>query len=271
MSNRKIQPVFRPPDSRIQSIARARAILDVLSRREGDWVSLRDIAEGTGLLKPTAFNLVTALVEVRLAEHNPALGAYRLGIELMGYGRTVERRIDLLGFMQPYLVRLCAATRETVNLALPCPESVLIVGSLEGSQSLRVTSYVGTRAPYHSTACGRALLAFGPASLRRHMQVPQLDALTPRTTTNPARLEAILALCRLRGFVEEIEENEIDAACVGAPFLDVGGEAIAAVSIAGPLTRMDPPTRERLGALLVETLAEARGRLFERAGEGAGP
>ena len=132
------------------------------SRREGWRMGVASrYRGGHGLVKTTAFNLVMALVEVRLVEHNAALGAYRLGFELMGYGRTVERRSDILGLMRPYLVRLCAKTRETVNLALPCPTDVLIVDSLEGSQSLRITSYAGTRSSYHSTACGRALLAFG--------------------------------------------------------------------------------------------------------------
>nr|WP_307730329.1 IclR family transcriptional regulator C-terminal domain-containing protein [Alsobacter ponti] len=205
-----------------------------------------------------------ALVEVRLVEHDPAQGAYRLGIELMAFGRAVERRTDLIGFMRPFLVRLCASTRETVNLALPGPSDVLIVDSLEGSQSLRVTSYAGTRASYHSTACGRALLAHDPAQSRRQiLAMEQLAPVTPRTTIDRKRLEAILDLCRARGFVEEVEENELGAACVGAPLLDASGHAIAAVSIAGPLTRMSPATRERIGELLVETLDEARRSLLD--------
>ncbi len=49
--------------ARIQSIARAKAILDVLSADDGGWVPLRDIAAGTGLAKTTAFSLSMALVE----------------------------------------------------------------------------------------------------------------------------------------------------------------------------------------------------------------
>lgn len=263
MSNRALTMTVRQPVARIQSIARAKAILDVLSAGDGGWVALRDIASGAGLAKTTAFSLSMALVEVGLIEHNPALGAYRLGVELMAYGRAVERRTDLLGLLRPYLVKLCATTRETVNLALPCPTDVLIVDSLEGSQTLRITSYAGTRAPYHSTACGRALLAYGPEAIRRQVLALQpLAQLTPRTNVNPAGIDAILAECRRRGYVEEVEENEEGAACVGAALLDGKGDAVAAVSIAGPLTRMSPETRESMGRLLVETLAEARRALL---------
>jgi hypothetical protein len=45
--------------ARIQSIARAKAILDVLAASDGGFVQLREIAAATGLVKATAFNLVT--------------------------------------------------------------------------------------------------------------------------------------------------------------------------------------------------------------------
>lgn len=263
MSSRRRPPAAQP-EARIQSIARAKAILDALAAGDGGWVTLRHVAAYTGLAKSTAFNLITALADVGLVEHDPAQGAYRLGVGLLAYGRAVERRTDLIATMRPYLVRLCAATRETVNLALPCPTDVLIVDSLEGSQTLRITSYAGTRTAYHSTACGRALLAYGPEAMRRQvLALHPLTALTPRTTTEPARIEAILADCRRRGFVSEVEENELGAACVGAALLDGTGAAIAAVSIAGPLTRMGPDERERIGALLVETMAEVRRGMAE--------
>ena len=110
----------------------------------------------------------------------------------------------------------------------------------------------------------------GPTrSAARSCRSSRSSPLTPHTTTEPDAIEAILAECRRRGFVEEVEENEVDAACVGAPLLDDKGEAIAAVSVAGPLTRMEAATRERVGALLVETLAEARRSLLQPSREGA--
>ncbi len=264
-------PATPPQEARIQSIARAKAILDALTVADGGWVALREIVAATGLVKSTVFNLVNALAEVGLVEHGGPQGAYRLGVQMLVYGRAVERRMDLVGLMRPYLLRLCTATRETVNLALPAKTDILIVDSIEGTQTLRVTSYAGTRASYHSTACGRALLAHRPETARRQLlEAGPLTALTPRTTTDPAAIEAILSDCRRLGFVEEIEENELGAACVGAPLLDAAGEAIAAISVAGPLARMGPETRAEIGALMIETLADARGAMAAATGIGAG-
>lgn len=260
--------VRAPIPARIQSLARARAILDVLAGAEGRWVTLGDIARGTGLLKTTTFNLITGLCDIDMAEHDRARGAYRLGLQALVYGRSVERRIDLVEHMRPYLTRLCALTRETVNLAIPCPTDVMIVESMEGSQNLRVSSYAGTRAAYHSTACGRALLAHRPAAERRQILTLQpLTRATPATTTDIEAIEAILAGCRRDGYVCEIEENETGAACVAAALTDAAGTAIAAVSVAGPLPRMTEDARARHGRLLIETLAEAARELQPRGGE----
>lgn len=240
--------------AKIQSIGRAAALLDAMAA--GDWVSLRHLAAATGLAKTTAFNLVTALVDVGLVDHDPRRGAYRLGLLHLVYGRSVERRLDLVGVIRPFLVRLCAETRETVNLALPCPTDAVIVESLESSQSLRVSSYAGTRASYHATACGRALLAWQSEAFRRTiLDMRPLQPSTPRTTTDLAKLTALLDECRETGWTSEYEESEIGSACVAAPIFHAGGGVIGSVSIAGPAARFDETTIHGLGELLVERMA----------------
>lgn len=249
--------------ARIQSIGRAKALLDAMT--SGDWVSLRVLAAKAGLAKTTAFNLVSALVDVGLAERQS--GAYRLSLQHLVYGKAVERRLDIAAIARPHLMRLCVATRETVNLALPCPADAVIVESLEGSQNLRVSSYAGTRAAYHSTACGRVLLAHQAPSLRRFIySLGSLAAPTKQTITDPDALEGVLERCRTDGWTTDFEENEMGSACVAAPIFSPTGEVIAAVSIAGPSSRFAPETVERLGRFLVASLAEVTKEL-----EAAGP
>ena len=241
-------------EARIQSIARAKALLDAMG--EGEWVSLRVLAARTGLVKTTAFNLVNALVETGLAERNTETDSYRLSLQHVVYGRAVERRLDILTVARPHLISLCAETRETINLALPCPADATIVESLEGSHNLRVSSYSGTRAPYHSTACGRALLAYQTDHFRRFIYaVGPLLQLTPNTITAPDELEQVLDRCRSEGWTVEMEENELGSACIAAPIFGPGGGVVASVSIAGPAARFDPQTVSRFGKLLVTNLA----------------
>jgi IclR family acetate operon transcriptional repressor len=262
-------PTSIVPKARIQSIARGKSLLDAMAG--GGWVSLRDLAQASGLAKTTAFNLVTALVDVGLAERDSSAGAYRLSLHHIVYGKAVERRLDIAAIARPHLIRLCAATRETVNLALPGPLDAVIVESLEGSQNLRVTSYSGTRAQYHSTACGRALLAHQPEIFRRTIYgLGPLARETVHTITDPDTLEQMLGRCRETGWASEFEENEPGGACVAAPIFGPGGEPVASVSIAGPAARFDAENMEQLGRLLVSTLAEITRELTLRSGPPAG-
>ena len=238
---------------RIQSIARAAGLLDAML--DGGWHTLGTLARANGLAKTTAFNLVTALVQTGLAEHDPALGAYRLGLRHVEFGRAVERRLDLLETLRPTLMRLCAESNETVNLAVPRPVDLLIIESLEGRQTVRVTSYAGTRAAYHCTAAGRAMLAHKPPDERRALLGMGLDKPTPNTVVAPASLELLLQAVREHGYATEREENEIGACCVAAPLLSERGQVMGAVSIAGPTARMGPAVLDRLGQLLLERLA----------------
>ena len=243
--------------SRIQSVDRAAALLEAM--RDGGWHGLGALARATGLAKATAFNLVQALASAGLAEHDPSAGAYRLGLRHVQYGRAVERRLDLLEPMRPILLRLCAETNETVNLAVPRPLDVLIVESFEGRQNVRVTSYAGTPAAYHCTAVGRAMLAHKPAAERRTLLHMTLTAPTPRTLTDPDALEALLATVRRDGFASEIEENEAGACCVAAPVFAPGGTVLGAVSIAGPAARMSPAAIARWGTTLRSLLESKAG------------
>lgn len=245
---------------RIQSVGRVKALLDAMGH--GGWVSLKDLAAATRLAKTTAFNLVSALVDTGLAERDGKVGAYRLSLQHVIYGKAVERRLDIVSVAMSHLIKLCATTRETVNLALPGPTDAVIVESLEGSQTLRVTSYSGTRASYHSTACGRALLAHRPRSFRDLIySLGPLAKLTEHTVTDPQALEAILESCRMQGWTTEFEENELGGACVAAPIFGPSGEPVASVSIAGPAARYEPEVMERLGRLLVASLAEITSEL----------
>jgi IclR family acetate operon transcriptional repressor len=255
----------RASDARIQSIGRAGALLGAMA--DGGWVALRDLATRTGLAKTTALNLLRALVEIGLVERDPRAGAYRLGLQHLVYGKTVERRLEVAAAAQHHLIRLCAETRETVNLALPCATDALIVESLEGSHALRISAYAGTRASYHSTACGRALLAYQSVEFRRAIYgLGPLTAATHRTVTEPQAIEELLEHCRSVGWATEFEENEPGSACIAAPIFGPGGSVVASVSIAGPAARFTTDTIERLGTLLLDRVREITADL-RQAGE----
>src|SRR5215470_13176149 len=142
---------------RIQSLARASAILDVIA--ENGTVQLTELSAAVGLNKSTTFYLVESLADLGFAERAGDGKGYRLGLRNLELGRSVQRRLDIAAVSRPALMRLCALSKETVNLAVPYVFDAMIVESLEGAHGVRATSYAGSRASYHSTACGKAIVA----------------------------------------------------------------------------------------------------------------
>ena len=70
----------------------------------------------------------------------------------------------------------------------------------------------------------------------------------------PAHLAEVIAEAEQRGWASEVEENEEGIACVGVALVRPGGRSVA-VSVTGPIERMDAARREEVGALLREQLA----------------
>lgn len=248
------------PKPKVQALARADLLLGALAAAR-DWMRLTDISRATGLKKTTAFNLLDTLVGLGFAERDAA-GRYRLGLRNLELGRLVQGRLDIIEAGEPALARLCAETRETVNLALPHLYEVLIVNSLEGKQGIRVTSYAGTRATFHSTACGKAMLAYMPDSaLYELLSRSPLLPMTPRTIVDGERLAEELRQVRARGYAVEQEENETGATCVGAVIRDGFGAVAGAISVAGPISRMSEDAIRRIGALVMRETAALSKRL----------
>ena len=234
----RTKPVSAPRTPRIQSLARASAILDVIARTGS--ASLADISAATGLNKSTAFYLVESLVDLDLVGRLAERKGYCLGLRNLQLGRAVQRRLDIAALGRASLVRLCHLSKETVNLAVPHVFDAMIVESLEGAYGVRATSYAGSLAAYHSTACGKAILAFLEAPSRHAIyETRGLPPITINTVTRQDQLEHQLAMIRDTGYALDIEENEIGANCVAAPIRDGLGEIAGSISISGLAGRMD--------------------------------
>jgi len=254
LSNKRAPERGRPDAApRIQSIGRIAGILDALVAAPRGSMQLSELARACGLAKTTIFTLLDSLVKIGLVDRSGT--GYRLGVRNLFYGRAVERHLDILAIARPALIRLSTLTRETVNLAVPRPFEAFIIDSFECGRSVRMSPYAGTPAPYHSTACGRALLAFQPRALIDSLYCSgPLKQITERTLIMPSAIERELDNCRNNGWTIEREENELGASCIAAPIL-AGGAAEASISIAAPAESLDHAMTGKIVDLLLRETA----------------
>jgi IclR family transcriptional regulator, acetate operon repressor len=208
--------------------------------------SVGSLAETTGLPKSTTSRLVGALERQGLLQRDSARGNLSPGPVLLRFARR-GGELDLPALAHDTLRGLAEETGETINLAVAGPFGVEQIAQEDSRHFLGGTNWVGRRVPYHASANGKVLLAFGAAFLPE-----ELERLTPHTVVERRALEAELAAIRERGYATAVDELEPGLSAVAAPV----GDGIAALSISGPTIRMPSARLEELGALLVHHAAE---------------
>ena len=237
----------------IQSLVRAISILNSFDNNEE--LGVTEISNLLGLHKSTAYNIITTLERYKYLEKNNITNKYRLGIELFRMGTKVKsglRRISL-----PYLERLVAQYKETVNLVIRDGDSVVYLEKIESPYSMRISTSVGGRLPVNATAVGKAILS-GLPDLELLEAVDNLNfiKLTDHTICDRNRLLENIYKVRVTGFAEDIEELEVGLTCVAAPIFNYTGKTLAAMSISGPASRMNKAFRNNAAKSLVECTKE---------------
>ena len=240
-----------------QSIDRAAQLLvHVLESAQPPTVG--SLAIAAELPKSTTSRLVRALERQGLVERDGARGSVRPGPVLVRFAGGATRNADLVTLATETLRSLAERSGETVNLAVPGRTGVDHLAQRDSRHFIGGTNWVGRGAPFHCTANGKVLLAFGAAAL----PTGPLERLTPQTVVDPAALEAELATVRARGFATTLEELEPGLVAVAAPVFDPGsGETVATLSVSGPTIRLTQARLDELGAMLIDHAAGLSARL----------
>jgi len=236
-----------PKPPRIQALARAGAIIDVIAAGDEEGVGLSEISRATTLNKTTAFNLLASLVTLRFLDQDAHSRRYRLGLRNLELGRIVQQRLHISHLARPILADLCKKTNETVNLGLPDLLDLFVVDSYQGSRLLHATAYGGWRSMYHCTALGKAFMAQWDAPMRHTVyRLRGLPRQTPHTITDVDTLEAQLARFLEQGYAVDVGENEVGVNGIARSIVNGLGEAAAAISVSGHSNRLTEEVMEQI-------------------------
>ncbi len=245
----------------IGSVQRALDILDIYNARISE-LGTTEIAEALQLAKSTASGLIHTLEVNGYLEQNPENRKYRLGFKLAERAGLFLNQYDLRQVAAPYLHRLRDECNESVNLALRRGPDMVYIERMHGTSMLGFRSEIGKRERVHSTALGKAFLAFqSEREIRDFVAGHVFEPLTQHTITNTDQFLAELECTRQRGYAIDDEENELGGRCVAAAILDYDGRPAAAVSISVPFQRMPDARLSELGEMVRRTAAQISHRL----------
>lgn len=223
---------------RVQVIDRAVAILDELARSNGE-LSGNELAERLGLHKSTVHRLVAALMANGLVERKPGGTKYGLGWRVFDLGIVAASRLGLLEHVRPHVAQLVESTGETAHFGVLRQGEVMSLVNVESRNTAHMPATVGRRIPIHSTAQGKAILAFlPPQQVEEQLKGYLFTRHTANSIVGMEQLREELTLVRERGYAVDNEELEEGLRCVAAPVRDHNSAVIGALGIAGPTFRV---------------------------------
>lgn len=242
-------------NARLSSVGAALRLLKEFSAEEPE-IGITLLARRLHLAKSTVHRLASTLVAEGFLEQNPSSERYRLGLSLFALGTLVRRRMDVSREALPFLHELRDRTGESVHLAVIEGAEIMYLFNLESQQVIGVRSYLGLRKPAFCTSEGRALLAFSSPAVLSRVIKKGLTAHTHKTITEPAALHKLLAEVKLKGHAVDDGESEEGMRGLAAPVRDASGAVIAAVGLAGPVSRL---SKKSLRGMTPWVIAAAEG------------
>ena len=237
----------------VQTLGRALDLVEAAAAI-GGYLTISELADATSLPQPTVHRLLQTLVARGYMRQLPDR-RYALGFRLVPLGAAAGRLVG--AGAERLLSQVVQELGETANLAILSGDSAEYVAQAPSRHAMRMFTEVGRRVDLHATGVGKALLAqLSDDEVDAVLSRTGLAAHTVHTITALPRLRAVLIEARERGYVLDEQEQELGVRCV-AVALPTAAPMVAAMSVSGPLTRMD----DALVARAVPVLRAAASRL----------
>lgn len=228
-------------------------LLELLA--EQGQMTLAQVERASGLNRTMAYRLLRVMDELGYVQHDPVRHHYQLGLRLLGIGAMAASQFELVQRAWPLLAEVRQETGETITLAVLASGHVVYLGMLHGQGGGEmITRFTGRRAA-HTTAAGKAILAFLPPAARQ-------AGISAQASANPQELESELIRTRERGFALADDEHGAGTRSVGVPILNSHGYAIAALGLSGASDRIDLANAGTIAARLRSASQELSRRVY---------
>ena len=185
--------------------------------------------------------------------------SYRVGHRIFQLGMRYASEMELAQTIRPYAISLSNRFHEAVNVGFQVGSGVVVALRIDPEHPFMVLPGPGTSIPIHSSAMGKALLAYQDEShVRYTLAATDMLAFTAKTEQEIDGFVSRLDAVRERGYAVDDEETLKGVCSIAAPILDHRSVAIAAISLSGPRAHIDPANAEILDAVRETALQISR-------------
>jgi IclR family transcriptional regulator, acetate operon repressor len=241
-----------------RSAMRLVALFEALAK-SAEGLSLAELSTRLAAPKSSLLGILRSMVAAGYMEHGH--GLYRLGPKAFRLAADILAIRRFPALVRPILQDLAAKSGETVFLVLldRTAQRMTYADIIDSPNPVRYTVPTGTTRPLYVSAGGQMLLAYQePAWIAAYIGATRLEALTPRTITDPDALHERLAAIRREGFAVSLGETVPGAAGLAAPIFNADGTVAAGLLIGAPIDRFEHELPE-LKRLLREAAARTAG------------
>ena len=239
----------------IQSLDRALIVLETLADHNG--LTLTELADALEQSPATMYRVLSTLAARGFVESDAQSQAWHVGPAAFRLGSAFLRRSSVVERARPVMRALMEATGETANLGIEKDGRVMFLSQIETHESIRAFFPPGTLSQMHASGIGKALLSlYSERQLDRFLREQPLTQFTDRTLRDADALRADMALSRERGFAVDDEEKTLGMRCVAAPVVNFFGEAVAGISVSGPVSRLTSSRIDEVAEQVVKAAQE---------------
>jgi DNA-binding IclR family transcriptional regulator len=220
-----------------------------------------EIAEATGLAKPTVSRLTYTLTQLGYLRYREETGKYELAAGVVGLAYPYLVNMPVPSLARPLMEELAERTQTNVGLGVHEGLSILYLEYALGEPTRNRLQRVGFRVPLVRTAMGRACIAA--------MEPKGRQSLYERLRFQYKRDWPALQL-ELEDAVEQVETRGYCIAAgtfmrsthsVAVPFVFGDGHTLMAFNAQGSAVSQPQATMERNGEKLLELVAAVRRQL----------
>ena len=192
-----------------------------------------------GLPKPTIHRLFATLEEEGFIQRDIDGRGYSPGKRLRILASEIisSRRIRMA--RTAILRRLADDIGETCNIAMPERDEMIYIDRVETKWPLRIQLPIGSTVPFYCTASGKLYLStLDEKHLISYLNATWLEARTPKTITDPARLIRAADEIRDIGYATDDEEFMDGMIAVAVPINSPSRRIVSTVSFHAPIQRL---------------------------------
>lgn len=228
------------------TVVKALSLLNFFSSDQPT-IGLSEMSRLAGQNKATTYRLLSELQLMGFVEQTGTAREYRLGPAVLRLASLREEVAPIHEIARNVTRSLSDSVGETAHMTLLTGGMLqLIAYSYSAAHGTKVTMEDAQLLPLHASSSGLSVLAWAASDIRDQILSEPLEAHTPNTLTDPDRIRALLPEILANGFAEYVGGFESDVHTFGAPIFNVNTRVIGAVSVAAPVARITPETREHI-------------------------